>query len=75
MILVRVGDDEGAEIALAFGQETNIRHHDLDIWARGIAEADAAIDRKPSAVGVVQIQIHADLTGPAERQEGKIVAG
>jgi hypothetical protein len=54
--------------------EGDIRHDHVDTRRRFIAEGDAEIDHQPLAGVAVEVEVHADLAGPAESEEQQLVA-
>jgi len=74
VVLVRVGDHQAHQAVTPLGDEDRVGHHHLDLGVRRTAEADAAVDRQILSVGTVQVQIHTNLAGPAQRQEREITA-
>src|SRR5690606_2425293 len=68
---------DDAEDLLAL-QEAGVRHDHVDARRRLVAEGHADVDHDPLAVGrrpvAVQIEVHADLVRPAQRQEDELVA-
>src|SRR5258706_744979 len=73
VILVRMRDHEPDQIGLALDDEGRIRHHDLDPRYRVVAEGHAEIDHQPLAGIAVEVEVHADLAGAAERHEQQLV--
>ena len=73
VILMRMGDDDRLQPVRLRLDERGVRRHQVDA-GRGVhvAECDAAIDHQPAAVlgrsYAVEIHVHADLAGAAERQ-------
>ena len=72
MVLMRVGDDQADQLVAPVGDEARVGHHHVDLGMFGPAEADAAIHRQPCAAAAVEVEVHSDLAGPAQRQEGQI---
>ena len=72
MVLVRVGDHQPQQLVAAVRDEAGVGDHDIDLGVLRPAEADAAIDRQPLTVATVEVEVHADLARPAERQEGQV---
>ena len=67
-----MSDDETDQLVATIGDVAGIRHHHIDLGMCRAAEADATVHRQPPAVAAVQVQVHADLARPAQRQEGEI---
>ena len=72
MVLVRVSDDKAHQFVSTIGDVGWIRHHHIDLGMCRAAKADTAVHRQPFAVAAVQVEVHADLACPAQRQEGEI---
>ncbi len=72
MVLVAVGHHQPDQIVPMLGDEARVGHHDIDAGHRVVAEGHAEIDHQPLAVIAVEIEIHADLAGAAERQEQEL---
>ena len=72
MIFMRMGDDEAKQLIAPAGNERRVRHHDIDLGVRCAAKTDPAIDREPFPVATVEVEIHADLARPTQRQEGQV---
>ncbi len=73
MVLVGVGEHQRHQIVAAALDKIGIGHDDVDARRGIVAEGDAAIDHQPFAGMAVQVQIHADFAGTAERQEQQVV--
>ncbi len=74
---MRVRRDNSEEPVAAFDDEGGIWHDDLDPGLRIVSEGDAAIENEPVAGITVEVQVHPDLAGAAERdkeQRARIVA-
>ena len=69
MVLVGVGQHEGEKLVPAFLDERGVRHDHIDTRQRVAGEGDAEIDHQPLALAGIEVEVHADLAGPAERQE------
>jgi hypothetical protein len=56
---------------------SGIRQDDLDAGRRLVAEGHAQVDHDPLAIvgraKAVQVEVHADLVRPAQRQEDEFV--
>ena len=74
MVLMRVGDDQADQPVAPLRQPARVRHHHLDFRLVRPAEADAAIHRQQLAVAPVDVEVHPDLAGAAERDEGEVGA-
>jgi hypothetical protein len=81
VVLMGVGQHD-AENAVGIGlDELGIRQDDLDARRRLVAEGDAEIDHDPLTVErravAIEIEIHADLVRPTQRQEDEfsVLAG
>jgi hypothetical protein len=70
MILMCVRYYQADKLVFSLRQIPGVRHHDLNFGVLAAAKADATIDGKPFAIASVQIQVHANLARPAQRQEG-----
>jgi hypothetical protein len=76
MILVRVRDDDAqadrrgrCSMKLGSGISTSRPA------AASSAKGDAEIEHQPLAATAVEIEVHADLAGTAQGQEGRVVPG
>ena len=70
MVLVRVRRDDAEQPVAAFDDKGRVGHDHIDPGlVLLLAEGDAAIDDQPLAAIAVEIEVHPDLAGPAERQE------
>src|SRR3546814_3939552 len=72
MVLVGVGEDEAGKVVAAVDDEARVGHLHIDPRQARIAEDDAEIDHQPGAIVAVEIEVHADFAGAAERNEEKI---
>ena len=72
VILVRVGEHQADEVVAALDDETRIGQHHVDAGQGLVGEGDAEVDHQPLAAVAVEVEVHADLAGPAERQEQKL---
>ncbi len=68
-----MGQHKADQIFPMFLDEHRIRHDDIDTGRCPVIEGDAAIDHQPLAGMAVEIEVHADFTGAAERQEQNLV--
>ena len=66
---MRVRRHDSEQPVAAFDDERRIGHHDLQAGLRIVPEGDAAIEHQPVAGVPVEVQVHPDLAGPAERDE------
>ncbi len=77
VVLVGVGQDDAENVVGIGLDELGIRQDDLDARRRLVAERHAQVDDDPLAIvrrpEAVQVEIHADLVRPAERQEDEFV--
>ena len=69
-----MGDDQAQQVFPAVDDPGRIR--DDDVYARQglVGESNAEIDHQPFAVIAVEIEIHPDFAGAAERQKQQLVA-
>ena len=74
MVLMRVSDDQADQPVARFAAQARIGHDDLGFRLVRPAEADAAIHREQLAVAPVDVEVHPDLAGAAERDEGEVGA-
>ena len=76
MVLVGVRQHQPEQAVAALDDERGIGRDDVDAGNAAVAEGHAQIDHQPlmafgrSAVAV-EIQVHADFAGAAERDEGQ----
>src|SRR4029077_6261573 len=73
VVLMGVGQHDADQIVAPLLDESGVRHHHLDAGHRIVGEADAEIDHQPFAGVAVQIEVHADLAGPAQGEEQELV--
>ena len=77
MVLVGVGQDDAQDVVGVLFDEGRIGHDDLDARRGQVPEGDADVDHDPFArmgrAVAVEIEVHADLVRPAERQEDEFV--
>ena len=73
MILVGMRQHDAHQGVSALHDEGRIRHHHLDAGHGTVGEADAEIDHQPLAGRAVEVEVHADLAGPAKGQEQQLV--
>ena len=70
MILVRVRRDDAEQPVAPLDDKGRVGHDHIDPGlVLLLAEGDAAIDDQPLAAIAVEIEVHPDLAGAAERQE------
>jgi hypothetical protein len=69
MVLVGMGEDQAAQALAPLGDEARIGQDDLDPGQGLVGEAEAEVDHHPLAAVAVEVEVHADLAGPAERHE------
>ncbi len=69
---MRMGDDKADQPIGAFGKPSRIGAMISASGNSGAPEADAAIDGQQGAVAAVDVEVHADLAGSAQGQEGQI---
>ncbi len=70
MVLVRMRRDDAEQLVAAFDDEGRIGHDHVDPrLVLLLAEGDAAIDDQPLAAVTVEVEVHPDLAGTAERQK------
>ena len=74
MVFMGMGQHQASEVFLALHDEGGVGHDDFDAGRRIVAEGYAQIDHQPFAVMAVEIEVHADLAGPAQRQEDQVLA-
>ena len=70
-----MGQDQAGELLPARLDEGRIGHQHVEAADPVVGEGDAEVDHQPCAGVAVEIKVHADLAGPAERQEDQLVAG
>ena len=74
VVLVGMGQDQPGQVLAARLDEGGIGHQHVDPGRAGPGEGDPEIDHQPLSVMAVEVQVHADLAGPAERQEVEFVS-
>ena len=74
MVLVGMGQHDREQVLPTLFDKGRIRHEHVDPGQRVACEGDAEIDHQPLALAGVEVEVHADLAGPAERQEVQRVA-
>ena len=74
MVLMRMGEDERDQIVAPADDELRVGHDDVDARRGVVAEGDAQIEHQPFAGMTQQVEVHADLSRPAERHEDQILA-
>src|SRR5690242_6610967 len=75
MVFVTMGEDDAGEPLLLVLDELEIGKDQLDPRIVGPSEIEAEIDHDPLAAAAVEIDVHADLAGTAERDEQELFAG
>jgi hypothetical protein len=77
VVLVGVGQDDAEDVVGIVLDEGRVRQDHLDTRRRLVAEGDAQVDDDPLAIVLrpvaVEIEVHADLVGPAQGQEDQLV--
>ncbi len=74
MIFVGVSQNKACKLVPALHDKRRIRHDDIDPGGRVVAEGDAEIDHQPAPGMAVEVQVHADFAGAAQRNENEILA-
>ncbi len=70
MVFMRMGRDDPQEAVAAFDDKGGVGHDHIDPGlVLLLAEGDAAIDDQPLAAIAVEVEVHPDLAGAAEREE------
>ena len=69
VVLVRVREDEPGQVLVPFLDEGGIGHEHIDTGQTRIGVRHAEVDHQPAPGVAVEIEVHADLAGAAERQE------
>ncbi len=73
MVLMRVGDDDAAQILDLLLDEADVGQHEVDAGQRRVRKCHADIDHDPLAFArraeAVEREVHADLADAAERHE------
>src|SRR5205814_995079 len=75
MILVPVGGNNARQPLLLALDELKIGKDQLDPRIGRVSESQAEIDHDPLATAAVEVDVHADLAGAAERDEQQFFAG
>ncbi len=77
MVLMGMGQHDAQDVLGDALGEFGIRQNDLDARGRLVAEGDPQVDDDPLAgirrTEAVEVEIHADLVRPAERQEDELI--
>src|SRR3546814_20142499 len=73
VVLVGVGEHQAGEALAPLHDEGGVGHLHVDPRQARIAEDDAEVDHQPGAVVAVEVEVHADLAGAAERHEVDIL--
>ena len=74
MILVPVRQHDAEQIIALLLDELQIGQDQVDARIGRIGEGNAHVDHQPFALTAVQIDVHADLAGSAERDEEQFIA-
>ena len=69
VVFVRMRCDDPQQTVASLGDKAGVGHDDIEAGLRIIAEGHAAIDDQPVALISVEVEVHADLAGAAERRE------
>ncbi len=70
MVLMRMGRDDPEQLVAPFDDKGRVGHDHVDPRLMFLlAERDAAIDDQPLAAIAVEVEVHPDLAGAAEREE------
>ena len=75
VILMPVRQHDADQIVEAFLDEGQVGQDHVDAGIARVRKGDAAVDHHPFALAAIQIDVHADLAGAAERAEQKFVLG
>jgi hypothetical protein len=70
MILVHVSDHQANQAIAALRNEARIGNQNFHLGMFGPAKAKTAIDGKPPPIAPIKIEVQANLTRPAQWQEG-----
>ena len=73
VVLVGVGQDQPGQRLPAFDDEGRIGHEDVDARRPRLGEGDAQVGHQPGPGMAEKVEVHADLAGPAQGQEIKLV--
>jgi hypothetical protein len=73
MVLVGMGQDKAGQLVAPLLDETRVRHDQIDPGQPLVGEGDAQVDHEPGPVVPIEVQVHSNLAGPAERQEPEIL--
>ena len=68
-----MGHDDADEIVPPRLDEGGVGHDDLEPGHGLVGEGDAAVDHQPAATVAVEVEVHANLAGTAQRQEHQLV--
>ncbi len=76
MVLVGMGEHQAGQTVAALLDELRVGQDDVDPRRGAVVEGDAHVDHQPAAVSgrsqAVEIEVHPDLAGAAERDEKKV---
>ena len=70
-----MSEHDPEQVVTPFLDEVEIGEDQVDAGILVAAESHAEVDHKPLAVAAVEIDVHADLAGPAKREEQQLVFG
>ncbi len=74
MVLRPVSQDDTGKVDLALLDERGVGHDDVDAGIFGRAETDAEVEHQPFPLTPVEVEVHANLARPAERQIEQFLA-
>ena len=69
MVFVGMGEHEARQPLPAPGHEARVGHDEIDTGKLAAGESDAQVAHQPPTVIFVEVEVHADLAGTAQRQE------
>jgi hypothetical protein len=72
VVLVRVSEHQTAEGAAFAFDEGRVGHLHMGGLRAVFGEGHPAIDHEPVIVMAIEVEVHADLTGPAKGQEPEV---
>jgi hypothetical protein len=75
MVLMAVGEDDAEQVLAPLLDEGEIGQDQFDAGIGRIGEGEAKVDHDPFALAAVEIDVHANLAGAAEREEEQFLAG
>ena len=73
VVLVGVGKHQPDQILAPFLDEAGVGHEHVHARRAAVGKDDPEIDHEPAPSVAVEVQVHADLAGSAERQEVELV--